>query len=86
MRRALMSLILVPALLSGAATQADAGGLDVRLGAFFPRALDCGVPSDQPAEYTLFQDVCELYVPWSETLDNYEWKSEWIGFTGGYPM
>jgi hypothetical protein len=83
MRRALMSLILLPALLSGAATQANAGGLDVRLGAFFPRALDCGVPSDVPAEYTLFQDVCELYVPLSQPLDNYDWKSEWIGFTGG---
>jgi hypothetical protein len=78
-----MSLILLPALLSGGATQANAGGLDVRLGAFIPRAKDCGIPSSQPATYTLFQDVCELFVPDSRSLDDFDWKSEWVGFTGG---
>jgi len=27
--------------------------------------------------------VCELYVPLSRSLDSFEWKREWIGFTGG---
>jgi hypothetical protein len=45
-----MSLMVLPALLSVSATPARAGGLDVRLGAFFPRA-----------DSTLFQDVDELF-------------------------
>jgi opacity protein-like surface antigen len=83
MRRALMSLIVLPALLSASATHAHAGGLDVRLGAFIPRARACGIPSDQPAKLTLFQDVCELYVPTSRSLDDFDWKDEWVGFSGG---
>jgi hypothetical protein len=37
-RRAILSLTLMPLLLTGAASPASAGGLDVRLGAFIPRA------------------------------------------------
>ena len=60
MRRATLSLTLV-ALLAAGASQAGAAGVDVRIGGFFPRGRDCGIPSSQRAEYTLFQDVCELY-------------------------
>ena len=60
MRRAAASITLLLALLA-AAPAAHAGGLDLRVGAFLPRQRDCGVPSSVPAEYTLFQDVCELY-------------------------
>jgi hypothetical protein len=31
------------------------------VGAFLPRQRDCGIPSSVSADYTLFQDVCELY-------------------------
>jgi hypothetical protein len=48
------------------AADARAQGLDLRIGGFLPRLRDCGIPSSQPAEYTLFQDVCELYVPINE--------------------
>jgi hypothetical protein len=47
-------------LLAGAA-QAEAGGFDVRIGGFFPRGRDCGVPFTAKADLTLFQDVCDLY-------------------------
>ena len=60
MRRAILSLTLL-ALLLASASPADAGGVDLRIGGFFPRGRDCGIPSGQRAEYTLFQDVCELY-------------------------
>jgi len=60
-RRAILSLAL-PVLLVAGASRADASGFDARIGGFFPRARDCGVPSDQRADYTLFQDVCELYL------------------------
>jgi hypothetical protein len=43
------------------APDAGAQGLDLRIGGFLPRMRDCGIPSSRPAEYTLFQDVCELY-------------------------
>ena len=73
MRRVLSSLILLP-LLMGAPSPASAGGLDVRLGAFVPRARDCGVPFDEPPKYTLFQDVCDLFIVS---------KEDWRGFTWG---
>jgi hypothetical protein len=47
-------------LLFAGAGRADAGGLDLRVGGFFPRMRDCGV-ADPTAEYTLFQDVCGLF-------------------------
>jgi hypothetical protein len=55
---------LIPTLLIAVAAvpEAHAQGLDLRIGGFLPKMRDCGVPSSQPAEYTLFQDVCELYV------------------------
>ncbi len=49
MRRAILSLIL-PALLVAGASPAGAGGLDLRIGGYFPRGNE-----------TLFQDVRELY-------------------------
>jgi hypothetical protein len=83
-RRAILSLTLMPLLWMGAASPASAGGLDVRLGAFVPRARDCGTPSDPRAEYSLFQDVCELYNPIVRPLDaGLDWKDEWVGFTWG---
>jgi hypothetical protein len=60
-RRATLSLTLLALLLAGA-SRAGASGLDLRIGGFFPRGRDCGIPSAQKAEYTLFQDVCELYI------------------------
>ena len=60
MRRAILSLTLL-VLLAAGASPAGAGGVDLRIGGFFPRGHDCGIPSSQRAEYTLFQDVCELY-------------------------
>ena len=59
MRRLLTGLGLI--LLVASAGRAEAGGLDLRIGGLFPRGRDCGIPSAVPAEYTLFQDVCELY-------------------------
>ncbi len=59
-RRAAPSFTLLLTLVA-AAPDAGAQGLDLRVGGFLPRLNDCGVPSSQPAEYTLFQDVCELY-------------------------
>jgi hypothetical protein len=59
-RRATLSLILVALVVAGA-SPALAGGFDARIGGFLPRARDCGIPSNQRAEYTLFQDDCELY-------------------------
>ena len=60
MRRATLTLTLL-ALLATGASRATAAGVDLRIGGFFPRGRDCGIPSNQRAEYTLFQDVCELY-------------------------
>jgi len=82
MRRATLSLALVALLLAGA-SPAVASGFDVRLGGFFPRGRDCGIPSNRPAEYTLFQDVCELYVPEGHGLGDMDWKSEFNGLYGG---
>ena len=60
MRRTILSLTLLALLVAGA-SRLDAGGVDLRIGGFFPRGRDCGIPSNQRAEYTLFQDDCELY-------------------------
>jgi len=57
-RAALFPILLTILLLAG---DAGAQGLDLRIGGFLPRMRDCGIPSSEPAEYTLFQDVCELY-------------------------
>ena len=51
MRRAILSFTLLPLLLTASAGPADAQGLDVRLGAFIPRASS-----------NLFQDDSELYL------------------------
>jgi hypothetical protein len=59
-RRVMAGLGLI--LLVAGAGPASAGGLDLRIGGFFPRMRDCGVPSSQRADYTLFQDDCELYM------------------------
>jgi hypothetical protein len=64
-RRAALSSTLLLALLF--APEVRAQGLDLRIGGFYPRLRDCGIPSSQLAEYTLFQDVCELYVPIDES-------------------
>jgi len=57
-RAALWSTLLLAVLM---APEAGAQGLDLRIGGLLPKMRDCRIPSDQPAEYTLFQDVCELY-------------------------
>jgi len=57
------SLLLLAFLI---APGAFAQGFDARIGGYLPRLRDCGVPSSRPADYTLFQDVCELYVPFDE--------------------
>jgi len=59
-RRATLSLTLL-ALLVATAGRATASGFDARIGGFLPRGRDCGIPSSQRADYTLFQDDCELY-------------------------
>ena len=59
MRRAALYPTLLLVLLAG--VDAGAQGLDLRIGGFYPRLRDCGIPSNVPAEYTMFQDVCELY-------------------------
>jgi hypothetical protein len=60
-------------LLVAGAGRAEASGFDVRIGGFFPRARDCGSASPG-AEYTLFQDVCNLY---------FVGKSDFDGVYGG---
>ncbi|HEX9186490.1 MAG TPA: hypothetical protein VGB87_05450 [Vicinamibacteria bacterium] len=59
MQRLMAGLGLI--LLLAGAGRADAGGLDLRMGGFFPRMRDCGVAAENP-EYTLFRDVCDLYL------------------------
>jgi opacity protein-like surface antigen len=83
-QRAILSLTLLP-LLMASAGPASAGGLDVRLGAFIPRANNCGIPSsDSGTRYTLFADVCELYLPLTYSLDSgLDWSREWVGFAWG---
>ncbi len=67
MRRvALFPILLVTLLVT---VDASAQGLDLRIGGFMPRLRDCGIPSSQPAEYTLFQDVCELYAVNPDAFD-----------------
>jgi hypothetical protein len=58
-RRVMAGLGLI--LLVVGAAPADAGGVDLRVGGLFPRLRDCGV-SERAVEYTLFKDVCDLYV------------------------
>jgi hypothetical protein len=82
-RRAILSLTL-PVLLVAGASGADAGGLDVRIGGFLPRARDCGIPSDQPAEYTLFQDDCELYLVSKSDFDGIFGGAEYSGVLAPY--
>ncbi len=65
MRRALSSLILLP-LLMGAPSPASAGGLDVRLGAFFPRA-----------DSNLFLDDESLYFVSKEDWAGFSWGIEY---------
>jgi len=60
-------------LLVAGAGRAEAGGLDLRIGGFFPRLRDCGVAAPNP-EYTLFRDVCDLY---------FVGKSDFDGVYGG---
>ena len=67
MRRAALFPILLLMLL--AAVDVGAQGLDLRIGGFLPRTRDCGIPSSQRAEYTLFQDVCELYAVDANAFD-----------------
>jgi hypothetical protein len=57
-RRAMAGLGLI--LLVAGAGRAEAGGVDLRVGGFFPRMRDCGATAPNP-EYTLFRDVCDLY-------------------------
>jgi len=71
-RRLMTGLGLI--LLVAGAGRAEAGGLDLRIGGFLPRMRDCGIPSAVPAEYTLFQDDCELY---------FVGKSDFDGVYGG---
>jgi len=66
-RRAALFPILLLMLL--AAVDVGAQGLDLRIGGFLPRTRDCGIPSSQRAEYTLFQDVCELYAVDANAFD-----------------
>ena len=83
MRRAAASIILLLALVA-AAPSADAQGLDLRVGAFLPRQRDCGVPSSVPAEYTLFQDVCELYTVGKGAFDGWYGGGEYNHVIGSY--
>jgi len=81
-RRATLSLTLLVLMLAGA-SHAGAGGLDLRIGGFLPRARDCGVASGQPAEYTLFQDVCDLYVTANSDFVDGVAKKDFNGVYGG---
>lgn len=67
MRRAALVPTFLLVVLAG--VEAGAQGFDLRLGGFLPRMRDCGIPSAQRAEYTLFQDVCELYVVDANAFD-----------------
>lgn len=61
MRRAALHTTFLLVLGLAVAPEAGAQGFDGRVGGFLPRMRDCGVPSSVRAEYTLFQDDCELY-------------------------
>jgi hypothetical protein len=82
-RRAILSLTL-PVLLIAGASGAEAGGFDARIGGFFPRARDCGIPSEQRAEYTLFQDDCELYFVSQSDFDGIFGGAEYSGVVSPY--
>jgi outer membrane protein W len=68
-RRAAANITLILLGLAAAAPAVHAQGLDLRVGAFLPRQRDCGVPSNVSAEYTLFQDVCDLYAVGTGAFD-----------------
>lgn len=72
MRR--ITLLLLGLALSLPAARASAGDLQVRLGAFFPRA-DTGADND------LFRDVNELFTR-DATLEGVD-SADWIGISGG---
>jgi hypothetical protein len=82
-RRAMLSLTL-PVLLIAGARSSEAGSLDARIGGFFPRMRDCGIPSDQPAKYTLFQDDCELYFVGKGDFDSLYGGIEYSGVLSPY--
>jgi len=76
MRRLLPWFAVV--LVLGAALPAQAGSLDLRLGAFFPRADTRSLDENN---FDLFRDVATLY---AESSDGRPvGKSDWIGFLGG---
>jgi hypothetical protein len=82
-RRAILSLTL-PALLLAGVGHAEAGSLEGRIGGFLPRMRDCGIPSSQPAEYTLFQDDCELYLVGKGDFDGIYGGGEYSGVVSRY--
>jgi hypothetical protein len=65
MRRAILSLTLLP-LLMASASPASAGGLDIRLGAFAPRA-----------DSNLFMDDEELYIVTKSDWVGFTWGGEY---------
>lgn len=76
MRRLLPWLAVV--LVLGAALPAQAGSLDLRLGAFFPRA---DTRSREENNFDLFRDVSTLYT--NSSKGRPVSKSDWVGFLGG---
>jgi opacity protein-like surface antigen len=76
MRRLLLSLAVV--LVLGAALPADAGSLELRGGAFFPRADTRSRAEDN---FDLFQDVSSLYT--NSEKGRPVSKADWVGFLGG---
>jgi len=76
MRRLLLSSAVV--LFVGAALPAQAGSLELRGGAFFPRA-DSGARSE--GDFDLFKDISSLYFNSAEGRP--VTKGDWIGFFGG---
>ena len=76
MRRPLLALATVVAV--SLAPPAQAGSLDLRLGAFFPRADSRSLDENN---FDLFRDVATLY---AESKDGRPVsKSDWVGFLGG---
>ncbi len=72
MRRVMLLSLALPALLMAVPSRASAGGLDLRIGAFFPRGQE-----------SLFQDLNSLYSPINDpNLRGVEAK-DFIGVYGG---